>query len=189
MNNNEFQARAEEVDRLVQRVSALADQESRTAALDLLQSSMDLHGAALSRIVEVLSRSGEAGRNLLSKLGGDPLICGLLVLYGIHPLSLEDRVSRALEKLGPQLRKQNAAAELMSITESVVRLRITGASHGCGSSPDALKSMAQQAILEAAPEAIEVIVEGLPSAVSGFVPLNTIQSANKEEGKYEESAA
>src|SRR5262249_45688801 len=158
MNNSEFQARAEELDRFVQRVSNLTDQEARTAALDLLQSSMDLHGAALNRMVEVLSQSGDAGRNLLSKLGNDPLICGLLVLYGIHPVSLEDRISRALEKLGPQLRKQNAGAELMSITEGVVRIRITGASHGCGSSPDALKSMAQQAILEAAPEAVEIVV-------------------------------
>jgi Fe-S cluster biogenesis protein NfuA len=189
MNNSEFQARAEELDRLVERVSALADSEARTAALELLQSSMDLHGAALSRMVEVLSQSGEAGRNLLAKLGSDPLICGLLVLYGIHPVSLEDRINRSLEKLGPQLRKQNAAVELVSINEGVVRIRITGASHGCGSSPDTLKSIAQQTILEAAPEVVEIIVEGLPSSTSGFVPLNTIQSANKEEGKYEESTA
>ena len=189
MNTNEFQARTEEIDRLVQRVSALEDAGARAAALELLQSSMDLHGAALSRIVGLLSESGEVGHKSMEKLGSDALICGLLVLYGIHPLTLEERVHRALEKLGPQLRKQNASVELIDVEESVVRLRIHGFGHGCGSSSDAIKSLAQQAILEAAPELIEVVVENPPVSAAGFVPLSTIQSTNRKEGKYEESAA
>jgi len=189
MNTNEFQARIEEIDRLVQRVSALEDQEARGAALDLLQSSMDLHGAALSRMVEVLSQSGESGRTVLAKLGSDPLMCGLLVLYGVHPLTLEQRVRRALERLSPQLRKQNASVELIGLDETVARLRIEGSGHGCGSSLEAVKSLVQQAVLEAAPEVVEVVVESPPAAASGFVPLSTIQPTDKKEGKYEESAA
>ena len=49
------------------------------------------------------------------------------------------------------------------------------------------KTMVEQAILEAAPEVVEVVVEGLPS--TGFVPLNLIQPAAKKENQYEESAA
>lgn len=189
MNNSEFQARAEEVEQLVRRVSALADAEARAAALGLLQSSMDLHGSALSRIFEILSQSGEAGRSLSTKLGDDPLICGLLVLYGIHPLTLKDRVARTLERIGPQLKKQNAVLELIRVDESVVRIRITGSARGCGSSFDALKSLAQQAILEAAPEVAEIIVEDRPASASGFVPLNMLQTSNKKEDTYEESPA
>ena len=95
MNNNEFQARTEQIDRLVQRVTAFKDDDARTTSLELLQSMMDLHGAAMERVVELLAESGEAGRSSLAKLGNDPLICGLLVLYGIHPVALEERVSRA----------------------------------------------------------------------------------------------
>src|SRR6185437_12929316 len=97
MNNSEFQAQTEHINRQVQRVSEIQNEDARAAALDLLQSVMDLHGAVISRVVEVLSGSGDAGRNSLAKLGSDPLICGLLVLYGVHPLPLEERVGRAVE--------------------------------------------------------------------------------------------
>jgi len=187
MNNGEFQAHTEQIERLVQRVNGLADEDARGTALDLLQSLMDLHGAVMSRIVEVLSDSGDSGRNALAKLGNDPLVTGLLVLYGVHPVPLEDRVARAIEKVAPQLRKQGGSAELLGISDAVVRVKINRSGNGCGSSPDALKQTVDQAILEAAPDVAQIVAEGAPS--SDFVPLNMIQPAAKEEKKYEESAA
>ena len=109
MDNGEFQAHTERVEQLVQRVTDLADDDARTTALELLQSLMDLHGAVVSRIVEVLSEAGEGGRAALAKLGSDPLICGLLVLYGVHPVPLEQRVAAALEKVRPLLKKQSGS--------------------------------------------------------------------------------
>jgi Fe-S cluster biogenesis protein NfuA len=190
MNTGDFQAQTEQIERLVQRISGLADEDARTTALELVQSLMDLHGAALARMVEVLSSAGEAGRTSLSKLGQDPLICGLMVLYGIHPVTLEDRVRRAIEKAQPQLRKQGGKVELVNIAEAVVRVKIESSGHGCGSSADSFKQTVEQSVLEAAPEVVEVIAEGLPSSTSsGFVPLNAIQPAIKEEKRYEESTA
>ena len=63
MDSNEFQAHTEQIERLVERVSALRDDDARATALDLLQAVMDLHGAGVSRIVEMLGDSGEAGRS------------------------------------------------------------------------------------------------------------------------------
>jgi Fe-S cluster biogenesis protein NfuA len=189
MNNTEFQAQAEQINRLVRRVTELADPDARTAALELLQSLMDLHGTVMSRVVELLSDSGEAGRKSLAKLCDDPLVCGLLVLYGVHPVALEERISKAIEKLQPQLRKQGGSVELLGITEQTVRVKIESAGHGCGSSPEAFKRTVEQAVLEAAPEVVEVVAEGAPQSTSGFVPLNMIQPLTKEEKKYEESAA
>ena len=200
LGNSEFQAYTGRVERLVERAGALEDAAARTTALDLLQSVMDLHGAAVSRIVELLDGT-EAGRTSLVRLGADPLICGLLVLYGVHPMPLEERLARALENLAPQLRKHSGSAELVGVAEGVVRVKLESSGHGCGNSPDALRTMLEQAILEAAPETVEVAVEGAAlgatSAASGFVPLNLIQPAPKiepgltpkEEKQYEESAA
>ena len=188
IDNREFQAHTEQIERLVQRVSTLTDEDARSTALELLQSMMDLHGAVLSRIVEVLN-SGEAGRASLAKLGNDPLVCGMLVLYGIHPVALEDRVTQAIEKARPQLRKKGGTAELIGVADSVVRVKIESSGHGCGSSADALKGTLEQAILEAAPEVVELVVEGVPSSSSSFVPVNLIQPAMKEDKKYEESTA
>ena len=55
MTSGEFQAHTEQVERLVQRVSGLADEDARSTSLELLQSLMDFHGAVLSRIVESFS--------------------------------------------------------------------------------------------------------------------------------------
>jgi Fe-S cluster biogenesis protein NfuA len=189
INNTEFQAQAEQINRLVQRVSELPDDDVRTAALELLQSLMDLHGAVTSRIVELLSDSGETGRKSLAKLGEDPLVCGLLVLYGVHPVAFEERISKAVEKVQPQLRKQGGSAELLGIADTTVRVKIESAGHGCGSSPDAFRRTVEQSILEAAPEIAEIIVEGVPQSAPGFVPVNMIQPVTKEEKNYEESAA
>jgi len=189
MTNDEFQAYTGKIDQLVRRVAALGDSEARAVALDLLQSVMDLHAAAMSRIVEMLAESGEGGRNSLEKLGSDPLICGLLVLYGVHPVPLTERVARAVEQVRPKVQKQGGDVALIGIEDTAIRISIQSSSNGCHSSPDALKEVAERAILEAAPEIVEVIAEGVPSAKSGFVPLGNIQPATKGENRYEESAA
>ncbi len=175
MTNGEFQAHAEQIERRVQRVNDLEDEGARTAALELMQSLMDLHGEAMARIVEVLSDTGDAGRNSLAALGSDPLLCGLMVLYGVHPLSLEERVARAMEKVRPQVQKQGGKVELLDVSDSLVRVSISSTGNGCHSSPDALKSAAEQAIREAAPEVIDFVAEGVASSASGFVPITTIQ--------------
>jgi Fe-S cluster biogenesis protein NfuA len=189
ITSNEFQAQTEHINQLVERVNSITDEGARTTSLELLQSLMDLHGAAMSRVVELLVES-EAGRASLTKLGDDPLICGLLVLYGIHPLALEERVARALEKVRSQLHKQGGSVELVGIADSVVQVKIESSGHGCGSSTDAFKRTVEQAILECAPEVVDIQVQGSPATAAGFVPLETLQASSiKEEKKYEESAA
>jgi Fe-S cluster biogenesis protein NfuA len=189
LNSNEFQAHTGQVERLVEQVSAFPDTEMRTTALDLVQALMDLHGAGISRIVELLSESGEPGRKSLSTLANDPLVCGLLVLYGVHPVELQDRVNAAIEKARPQVHKQGGTVELLEVGDGQVRLAITSSGSGCHSSPDALKQAVEQAIREAAPEIAEVIADGVPASSSAFLPVSMIQPAIKEEKRYEESPA
>jgi Fe-S cluster biogenesis protein NfuA len=180
MTSSEFQGYAEKVERAVARVNDVHDDGARSAALELMQSLMDLHGSAMARIVEVLSETGDSGRNSLAALGGDPLLCGLMVLYGVHPLPLEERVRRAIEKVRPQLQKQGGKVELLDVSESLVRVSISSTGNGCHSSPDALKSTVEQAIREAAPEVTEVVAEGAVSTATAFVPVNMIEPAKQD---------
>jgi Fe-S cluster biogenesis protein NfuA len=180
MTNSEFQAHAEQIERRVQRVNDLPNEGARTAALELMQSLMDLHGEAMARIVEVLCDSGDAGRNTLALLGSDPLLCGLMVLYGVHPLSLEERVARAIDKVRPQVQKQGGKVELLDVSDSLVRVSISSSGNGCHSSPDALKTAVEQVVREAAPEVIDFVAEGVASSAAGFVPLSTIQPVMKD---------
>jgi NifU-like domain len=182
MNNSEFQARAEQVERLVARIHELPE-TARSISLELLQSIMDLHGAAIARMVEVLSES-EAGRSSLAKLGSDPLLCGLLVLYGVHPLPLEDRVAGAIATLSPKLKKQGTRVGLLSVNDSVVTVKIENSAPSSVS--EAITRLLERAVREAAPEVVEVVFQGVMP--SGFIPLNMIQAA-REEKEYEKSAA
>jgi Fe-S cluster biogenesis protein NfuA len=188
MNSNEFQAHAEQVERLVEQVSGLKVDDARTAALDLMQALMDLHGAGLTRIVDLLGES-ESSRKSLAKLGEDPMVCGLMVLYGIHPVSLDDRIKNAVDKARLQVQKQGGRVELLEVSDGLVRVSISSTGNGCHSSPDALKQIVEQSIREAAPEVIDVMADGVASPTSAFLPLNMIQPAMKEENGYEKSPA
>ena len=179
MTNGEFQGYAQQIESAVQRVNQLQDDGARTAALELMQSLMDLHGAAMARLVEVLGETGDAGRNSLASLGNDPLLCGLMVLYGVHPLSLEERVRRAVERVRPQVQKQGGKVELLDVSDSLVRVSISSSGNGCHSSPEALNSLVEQAMREAAPEVIAFVAEGVASSATGFIPLTMIQPANE----------
>jgi hypothetical protein len=185
MDNNEFQAHTQQVERLVQRVNELPDENARATALELLQSVMDFHGATLSRIVELLSED-EKYQASLSKLATDPLICGLLVLYGIHPVALAERVAQAIEKLQLELQKLDAGVELLAVSDDEVRVKVQSRRQGLAPAPEKIRQAVERAILEAAPEVTHVIIEGI--APSGFVPLNQLQTVPKEKA-YEESTA
>ncbi len=185
MDNNEFETHTQRVERLLQRAKALPDEHARATALELLRAVMDLHGGALSRIVEVLSTS-EAHHASLSKLTGDPLICGLLVLYGIHPVPLAQRVTHAIENIRPQLQKQGVGVELLQIGDDAVRVSVKNRAHGLAAAPEQIRRAVEQAILESAPEVQQISIEGI--APSGFIPLNQIQTVTKEKS-YEESTA
>ena len=187
MDNAEFQQYAQKLEQAVKRVTAIQDEDARNTALELMQSLMDLHGSGLTRIVEVLVASGEPGRNTLTELGRDPLICGLLVLYGIHPVPLEERIAAAVDRVAPQVRKHSGEVELLSVSEDGVKVSIQTSGSGCHSSPDAVKQLIEQAIRESAPEVEDIICE--MNTPSGFVPLSTLQTAPIKENRYEESAA
>lgn len=186
---SEFQQRAERVQQAIERVHARLVGDEGDIALELLQAAMDLHGAALARVVELLKGAGTAGEVQLARLGNDPTICGLLVLYGLHPATLEERVAAALERLRPRLQKQGTAVELLGVADGRVRLRVEATRQGCGSNADAVRQMVEQAVLEVAPEAEQVAIELPAKPAAGFVPLNTLQPAKSEEKSYEKSTA
>jgi Fe-S cluster biogenesis protein NfuA len=136
---------------------------------------MELYGAGLERITEILFKQGEAGREILDELGRDELVGNLLSANGLHPLDLEARVRRAVDELHARVRSQGTV-ELVGIEDGVVRLRLRAIGSGCGSGVATLKSAVEEAIYEAAPDLVRLVLEGLEenSAASGFVPLEKL---------------
>src|SRR5580698_10007482 len=118
---------------LVQETEAIADPAVRTATKDLMQSLMDLHGAALEKTLDIVAEAGEPGISIIDRLGRDSLVSSVLILYGLHPEELETRVVKAVDKVRPQLRKQGCEVELVGMNDGAVRLRVETGSHTCGS--------------------------------------------------------
>jgi hypothetical protein len=164
----EFQRRLESIEEVIRQIEAAADPSVRTAARELVQLVMELHGAGLERIMEILRSQGEAGQSLQASLGRDDLVSSLLVLYGLHSLSLEERVHQALEKANRQMRSRSATVELVSIDDGAVRLALKANGHG-----PALKEIVEAAIYQAAPDVTSLIVDGAEEK-QAFVPLEML---------------
>ena len=64
---------------------------------------------------------------MIDELGRDPLVSGLLLLHGLHPLDLEARVRNAIEEVKPRLGLHGGSVELLGITpEGRVQLKLKG---------------------------------------------------------------
>jgi hypothetical protein len=109
--DKDFQARLQTLGSLLHDLETITDPASRSAAKELVQLLMDLHGSGLERILEIVFQSGEVGGEIIDKLGRDSLVSSLLVLYGLHPEELQTRVERKLEQIRSKLHKMGAQAK------------------------------------------------------------------------------
>jgi Fe-S cluster biogenesis protein NfuA len=161
---------------LLEQLEALPDIAARETATGVVQALLDLYGEGLGRIVEVLAEHDDG--TLAEELSGDELVSHLLLLHGLHPVPLEQRVNGALESVLPYMESHGGSAELLGIEDGVVRLRLEGSCSGCPSSAVTLKLAIEKAIFEAAPDIQEVRAEGTltPEAPpSGLLQLGIVE--------------
>jgi Fe-S cluster biogenesis protein NfuA len=72
--------------------------------------------------------------------------------------SIKDRVIKALNRVKPYLQNDGGDIELIEITEDLtVKVKLTGACHGCPFSMQTLKAGVEQAIMQEVPEIKRVI--------------------------------
>ncbi len=160
----QFRQRAEAIERLTQRVQAIPDPQARTAAIELVTAVMDLHADCLQEMLSIVYDSPD-GAALLNRVAEQPLARGLLLLYGLHPDSPEQRIARSLDKIRPYLQSRGSDVELIEVVDAKVRVRLAESRNGCGSSMAALQQAVEQAIYDAAPEVTQVIAEPVPARV------------------------
>jgi len=175
----EFQQRLKSIEQLTKEIESTADPSLRASVQELVRLVMDLHGAGLERMLEVIRAPGDGGEVLIHKLGRDELVASLLVLYGLHPLDLEARVIRAVDKARSKLRSHQGEVELLSIEDGAVRLRLQANGHGCGSTAAALKEIVEDSVYQAAPDITSLVIEAVDEkeAKDGFVPLEMLRAA------------
>ena len=183
-NEKEFQQRVQRIGALIQELESIADPAVRASTTQLVQLIMEFHGTGLDRALEIVAEAGDTGMALIEKLGRDPIVSSLLVLYGLHPDSLEDRVKKAVEQLVPKLQRDGVALQLLRIEEGTVRIQVTPGEHSCGSTSNTLQAAVEDAIYEAAPDVVSLSVEGLEGKpASGFVSLDQLAGTAPAEMK------
>jgi Fe-S cluster biogenesis protein NfuA len=177
----EVESQIESIDKMVRALEEANDPVLRENAKELVQALMTLHGACLERMLEVVDKSGVAGKTIIESFGREELVKSVLLLYGLHPVDLKTRVLEALEKTKPYLRKNRGNVSFVGIDDAgIVTLRMEGKSDGCQSSAASLKQSVEQAIHDAAPDITGIVMEGYvgnQTATAGFVPLASLAAS------------
>jgi Fe-S cluster biogenesis protein NfuA len=177
-DGKDFRQEMQRIGELVQEIESIADPAVRATAKNLMQSLMDLHGAALEKALDIVADAGEPGMNIIDRLGRDSLVSSVLILYGLHPEDLETRVVKAVERIRPQLRKQGCEVELLGVSDGTIRLRVETGSHTCGSTAKNLQATVEGALYDAAPDLTSLTIEGFEEKpASGFVALDKLMGA------------
>ena len=134
------------------------------AAEELVSLLVGLYGDGLGRIVTLLRENGTAGAQMLAAIADDPQVEGLLLLHDLHPLDVDQRIQRALDRVRPYLGSHAGGVEYLGVTDGIARLRLEGSCNGCPSSTVTVQLAIEGAVQDAAPEVTEVVVEGMTAA-------------------------
>ena len=130
-------------------------------AEELVRVLVGMYGDGLAAIMTALSGEGAAGRAIVDRLAADPRVEGLLLLHGLHPLDVDARIQRALDRVRPYLGSHAGGVQYLGVSDGVARLRLEGTCHGCPSSTVTVRLAIEGAVQDAAPEVTEVVVEGM----------------------------
>ena len=136
------------VEQLLDRVEAIPDAAARETATEMAGALLDLYGEGIARLAGLVPDPAAAA--------GDELVSHLLLLHGVHPVPVEDRVRAALDEVRPYLDSHGGGVELLEVAGATVRLRMRGSCSGCPSSAVTLKLAIEDAIRKHAPDVDEI---------------------------------
>jgi Fe-S cluster biogenesis protein NfuA len=145
----------EQVEALLSQLHRQGGDAAAATGDELVRVVVDYYGTGLERIVGGLDGAA------LDKLIEDPLVESLLILHGLHPVPVEERIERALDRVRPYLGSHAGGVAFLGISEDgVAQLRLDGSCHGCPSSTVTVRMTIEDALLEAVPELAGVDVAG-----------------------------
>ena len=158
---DELAEHSQRLEQLVGQVENLPDPHARELLQECMAAVLRLHGLGLDRIFQIIQDAGAAGTQVREDLLRDKVVRGLLLIHGLHPVSLETRLHEALEKVRPYMESHGGNVEIVSAENGVAKLRLQGTCHGCPSSAVTLELAIRQALEEACPDLLGLEVEGV----------------------------
>jgi len=169
----DLRATGERIEELLQAASA-GGRPAAERAEELVRLVVDLYGAGLERLLEIVHEAGRLDDELLDRLAADDLVASLLAVHGLHPDGVATRVARALDGVRPALGPHGGDVRFLGLTDDGrVQLQLPGGGNGCSSS--AVVLAVETAVLAAAPEVTGIEVVEAPAA-SAVIPVSALRS-------------
>lgn len=150
----------ERVQELLGSLDEIADPVAQARVQELIGTVLELYGAGLERILGVIADAGEGAIHIRKALLDDGIVASLLLIHGLYPVPLEERIADAVESVRPFLASHGGGVEILSVEDGVARLRLQGSCNGCPASASTLEHALKEAIDEAAPDLLSLEVEG-----------------------------
>jgi Fe-S cluster biogenesis protein NfuA len=148
----ELHERTKRIQELMERIERLPNPAAKALLQDCLEALLSLYGEGLDRVMAILGEKGASGEQMLSRVLGDSWIRGLLLIHGLHPSSLEQRLKDALDQVRPYMQSHGGSVELISLQGDFARLRLSGSCKSCPSSQVTLELAVRKALEENCPD-------------------------------------
>lgn len=151
----------ERVQELLGSLDEIADPVAQQRVQELIGTVLELYGAGLERVLGIVDDAGDDALPIRQALLDDGVVSSLLLIHGLYPISLEERVVEALDSVRPFLASHGGNVELLGIDDGVARLRLEGSCDGCPASAATLEHALKEAIDATAPDLLGLEVEGV----------------------------
>ena len=185
----DFQQVGARIEELLGGLADSADENALYAAEEAVRLLVELYGEGLGRVVGALSET-EVGIGVLGELAQDGLVASLLIVHGLHPVSLDDRITAALDSVRPYLGSHAGGVEVIGVDDdSVLQLRLQGSCDGCASSAETVRVAIENAVLQAAPEIVGVHAEGMVERPATLLQIQPFGSRPPGSGESPTPAA
>ena len=159
----------ERVQRLTEELDRVADPVTRARAEELVGAVIEVYGQGLERIVELIG-TDESSAELRDRLAADGIVASLMLIHGLYPVGLDERVTEALDSVRPYMESHGGNVELLGIEDGIARIRLEGSCDGCPASSSTLELAIKSALDEAAPDLEGLVVEGAVEAPKPATP-------------------
>jgi Fe-S cluster biogenesis protein NfuA len=127
----------------------------------------EIYGQALIRTLELADPAA------VERMLDDELIAHLLALHGIHPESVEKRLTRVIDELRAAVSDQGGTVELDRLDETVAVVRVALGPRASRSAD--VEHTVRRAVMTAVPELANVtIVPAGSASATAFVPLEAL---------------
>ena len=162
-HTNDLAREGQRIQQVVEKIGTLRDPATQKMLQETLESVLTFYGHGLERILELIDNAGPDGEKVRDVLIHDPGVRGLLLIHGLHPVPLEQRLAEALDKVRPYMESHGGNVELVSLENDFAKLRLQGHCKTCPSSTVTLELAVRAAIEEACPDLAGFEVEGAQS--------------------------